>query len=200
MRAAKQARSIATREKLIAAALDVIYEFGLDTLTTQMIVERAETSRGALLHHFATRDAIIEAAISHSMNEVLGQIREVASRLGNKDIDTDQFVDALWNIFNHRFMFIAMEHIVESRTNPSMREYLLPSVRLFHQELNAAWEGVLKNRGVPSEESKIALSMSLSLIRGMQLQTIYLDDPQYYHTMLHYWKRALRRMLDPNGK
>ena len=55
-------RSAATREALLDAAIDCLYEHGYSRTTTAMVAERAGLSRGAHLHHFQTRDALVAAA------------------------------------------------------------------------------------------------------------------------------------------
>ncbi len=195
-RSVKQARSIATRDKLIAATLDVIYDHGLDAATTQKIIERAGASRGALLHHFPTRNGIVEAAMNKSMSDVIDGIRNEAVRVSRNEIGIGEFVDKLWGIFNHRFMFIAMEHIIESRTNPELRGYMLPTVQRFLEALDLIWIELYRDKKVSSRKAKVALNITLCLIRGMQVQTIYLDDPSYYEELLSVWKNILEQVVE----
>ena len=73
----QQARSLATRERLIRAALDEIHEVGYHAATTHQIAERARVSRGALLHHFPTRADIIQAALEALLAEGTAEIKAV---------------------------------------------------------------------------------------------------------------------------
>src|SRR3954464_15263723 len=58
-------RSAATREALLDATLACLVEDGYARTTTARVAERAGVSRGAHLHHFQTRDALLAAAADH---------------------------------------------------------------------------------------------------------------------------------------
>src|SRR3954469_23741665 len=58
-------RSAATREALLDATLECLVQDGYANTTTARVAERAGVSRGAHLHHFQTRQALVAAAIEH---------------------------------------------------------------------------------------------------------------------------------------
>src|ERR1700712_2169365 len=58
-------RSAATREALLDATLKCLVEDGYAKTTTARGAERGGLSRGAPLHHFQTRDALLAAAAEH---------------------------------------------------------------------------------------------------------------------------------------
>jgi AcrR family transcriptional regulator len=58
-------RSSATREALLDATIACLVEDGYASTTTSRVAERAGVSRGAHLHHFQTRPALVAAAIEH---------------------------------------------------------------------------------------------------------------------------------------
>ncbi len=57
-------RSAATREALLDATIACLVEDGYANTTTSKVAERAGVSRGAHLHHFQTRSALVAAATS----------------------------------------------------------------------------------------------------------------------------------------
>src|ERR1700710_802942 len=58
-------RSAATRQALLDATLECLVEDGYANTTTARVAERAGVSRGAHLHHFQTRSALVAAAVEH---------------------------------------------------------------------------------------------------------------------------------------
>jgi AcrR family transcriptional regulator len=70
-RKTQEQRSTATRDALIRAAIDLIAERGYAATTTNLVADRAGLSRGALQHHFKSRDELIAA--------VMGQLRSAVS-------------------------------------------------------------------------------------------------------------------------
>ncbi|HEY0295471.1 MAG TPA: TetR/AcrR family transcriptional regulator [Bordetella sp.] len=192
----KQARSIATRDALIAAALDLIYEDGYDAATTHAISQRAQVSRGALLYHFPNKNDIIIAAMDRSMSEATDLIRGEARRVAARDSNIEEFVDFVWRMFTKRFFYLAMEHITESRTNPELRERLLPRVRQFHEALDAVWVELYRDAPISARHAQVVLNMTVCLIRGMGVQTVYRGDADYFDSMLRLWKSVLRGLVE----
>src|SRR3954452_9493935 len=58
-------RSATTREALLDATVACLVEDGYAHTTTTRVAERAGVSRGAHLHHFQTRSALVDAASEH---------------------------------------------------------------------------------------------------------------------------------------
>src|SRR5271157_4688134 len=58
-------RSAATRDALLDATIACLVEDGYAHTTTSRVAERAGVSRGAHLHHFQTRQALLAAAMEH---------------------------------------------------------------------------------------------------------------------------------------
>ncbi len=56
---APQARSEATRQKILDAAIDLFSEVGYAAAGLGEIIERAGMTKGALYHHFDSKDALV---------------------------------------------------------------------------------------------------------------------------------------------
>ena len=69
-RKTQEERSTATRDALIRAAIDLIAERGYAATTTNLVADRASLSRGALQHHFKSRDEMIVAVMEQLRREV----------------------------------------------------------------------------------------------------------------------------------
>lgn len=76
---ARQARSTATRAKIIAAAIDVFGEKGFASTSLGDIVERAAMTKGALYYHFDSKEALATAIIDEGSAIVLNQFRNVCT-------------------------------------------------------------------------------------------------------------------------
>src|SRR3954471_22069693 len=74
-------RSAATREALLDATLECLVEDGYAKTTTARVAERAGLSRGAHLHHFRTRDALLAAAADHLTRRRHEDLLAAADRL-----------------------------------------------------------------------------------------------------------------------
>jgi AcrR family transcriptional regulator len=73
----RQARSEATRRKIMNAAVDLFTEVGYQATGLGDIIERAEMTKGALYYHFDSKDALASAIIEEGANTALTAFRDI---------------------------------------------------------------------------------------------------------------------------
>lgn len=200
-RRTQEERSAETRQKLIKATLDCLYEEGAARTTTNLIAERAGVSRGALTHHFASKEELIVEALDKLLHDATGDIRRLAERLRAEDIDLDGFLDALCDMFLGHLLMVTLEHVTEARHNASLRAAMVDVVKQFHAALDAIWREFFVTSGASDQDIETTLNMTLCLFRGMGVQTVLRDDPPYYVRLRDAWKVQLRQILkrDPSN-
>ncbi|TVR20444.1 MAG: TetR/AcrR family transcriptional regulator [Anaerolineaceae bacterium] len=66
-----------TREKIIEAAVRLIAEEGTAHFTLEAVADYADVSKGGLLYHFASKDALIEAMIQHYLDACDERVQEL---------------------------------------------------------------------------------------------------------------------------
>jgi AcrR family transcriptional regulator len=195
----QQARSLVTRERLISATLEVIYDVGYHAATTQEIATRAKVSRGALLHHFPTRADIISAAMEALLDDGTTEIRKVAQEMRSGEVTLDAFVDFLWSLFSDRFFYLSLEMITEARNDDELRERMIPVVKRFHEALDAIWVEFCDADKRPARQARIILNLTVCLVRGMGVQTVLRPEPGYYRDLLEAWKALLPNLIEGNA-
>ncbi|MNH79952.1 Bacterial regulatory protein, tetR family [compost metagenome] len=70
----------ATRAEIIDMAIEVAADQGAMGLTLDAVVSRLPFSKGALLHHFPTKLALLEGVIDHLAEQMTAQVLEEAGR------------------------------------------------------------------------------------------------------------------------
>jgi AcrR family transcriptional regulator len=191
----QQARSLATRERLVRATLDEIHAVGYHAATTHQIAERARVSRGALLHHFPTRADIVLAALETLLADGTAEIKAVSHDVRTGALPLADFVEFLWQLFSGRFFQLSMEMINEARTDPDLRQCLIPVVQRFHAALDAIWAEFCDADARPPREARIILNLTVNLMRGMGVQTVLRPDPDYYRDLIEAWKAVLPQLI-----
>jgi TetR/AcrR family transcriptional regulator, transcriptional repressor for nem operon len=73
----KTARGRATRERIVAAASQVIAERGVAETSLDDVIERAGVSKSQLYHYFDDRAALLRAVIEHNTEGVIAYLGEV---------------------------------------------------------------------------------------------------------------------------
>jgi TetR/AcrR family transcriptional regulator, transcriptional repressor for nem operon len=71
------ARGRATRERIIAAASELIGERGVAETSLDDVIERAGASKSQLYHYFESRAALLRAVVVHNAESVLGHVGPV---------------------------------------------------------------------------------------------------------------------------
>jgi AcrR family transcriptional regulator len=71
----RQARSEATRRRIIDSAVELINEIGYPASGLADIIERAELTKGALYYHFDSKEAVATAIIQEGADAVLVAFR-----------------------------------------------------------------------------------------------------------------------------
>ncbi len=74
---ALQARSEATRQKILDAAIDLFSEVGYAAAELGEIIERAGMTKGALYHHFDSKEALATAIIEQGTHLTRDAFRHV---------------------------------------------------------------------------------------------------------------------------
>jgi TetR/AcrR family transcriptional regulator, transcriptional repressor for nem operon len=70
----KTPRGRATRERIVAAASDLIAEHSIAETSIDDVIERAGASKSQLYHYFEDRGALLRAVVDHNAKTVLGDL------------------------------------------------------------------------------------------------------------------------------
>jgi len=114
----QEERSAETRQRLIDATIQCLYERGYASITTAEIAARAGVSKGAQLHHFPSKEKLVIAALEH-----LFELRVTASRDPEtiKRLPKDlrrrlaAVIDTLVPVYADKVFYAWLELVVASR-------------------------------------------------------------------------------------
>lgn len=70
-----------TRERLIDAAMDVVFEDGARHLSLSAVAERAGVSKGGLLYHFRSKSDLLQAMVARHITQLNEAIRVAHAEL-----------------------------------------------------------------------------------------------------------------------
>lgn len=191
----QEERSAETLARIRRATIDVLYERGFSRTSTTEIAKVAGLSRGAMTHHFASKEEILTDAIAAMLEEVNQRLFAFAEEYGERGGTTDEIVDYIWQFMSDRLFYVTMEYLPETRHNEEFKARLIPVVRRFHEGLDAIWSALARKRGVPEDHARIVMNTTMCIVRGMIAQTVLRQDGGYYADMLAFWKNEVRRQF-----
>lgn len=194
-RRSQKERSSETQARLLDAAVTLLHERGLAGTSTHDIAEAAGVSRGALTHHFESREELIAAAIAHMLDAVIADLKGYAGHAPAGVASSDALIDYLYHVMANRLFYVTLEFLPEARHNAMFRTRLVPVVSRWHAALDDIWSDLTKRYGMAPEAGRDLLNATMCLIRGMIAQTILRDDPPYFRRLLEFWKASVRTQL-----
>jgi len=191
----QQERSRATQQRLLEATVECLVEHGWSGATTTVIAERAGVSRGAQLHHYPTRAALVLAAVTHLADLRARELRAEAVNLtGGPGERLDRVVDMLAAVFTGPLFVAALEVWMAARTDPELRDALVPLEAKVGREMHLLTVELLGvDEGKPGVRE--AVQATLDLLRGLGVANLLNDDSQRRAQLLSAWKRQLATIL-----
>jgi AcrR family transcriptional regulator len=189
-------RTRAMRQRLLEATVELLVERGWSGTSTTLVSKRAGVSRGAQLHHFPTKDALVLAAVEH-LSEVRGQeLAEAATRLPTGPRRTRAVLEMLAEHFTSPVFTAALELWVAARTDPNLNAAVGPLEQRIGREIHRRTVELLgADEGQPGVRELV--QATLDLARGLGLANTISDDAARRCRILDQWARVLDDRLTP---
>ncbi|WP_243838813.1 TetR/AcrR family transcriptional regulator [Aeromicrobium yanjiei] len=187
-------RSRAMRQRLMEATVDCLVELGWSGTTTTLVSRRAGVSRGAQLHHFPSKQALVVAAVEHLSDRRRDEMRRSAAHLPEEG-RTRGVLEILAAQFVSPVFFAALELWVAARTDAELREAVAPLERRIGRETHAyAVEllGIDESQG----DNRQLVQATLDLVRGLGLAASLSDDARRRSAVLDSWAAVLDHELE----
>ncbi len=128
----QQRKSAQTRVAILEAAIDCLAAHGYARTTTQLIAETADISRGAMLHHYPTKAALIEAIIDYAFYKRMQMLTDGVSDISEMQrVQEFAGLEILWRSFFSREHRAFLELSIASRSDAELSEVFLPQARRF---------------------------------------------------------------------
>lgn len=128
----QQRKSIQTRVAILEAAVDCLERHGYARTTTQMIAQTAEISRGAMLHHYATKQELIAAVIDYTFYKRMEQfIVRIGELTEEARVREQAGIELYWQSVCSREFTAYLELSMAARTDDELREIFLPKAQRF---------------------------------------------------------------------
>lgn len=193
----QEERSRSTRLRVLEAAVDCLVERGWSGTTTTVVAERAGVSRGAQLHHYRTKSALVVAAVEHLAERRAAELRAEVAALPPGGDRVTRTVDLLASLFTGPLFAAAIEVWVAARSDEPLRAALLPVETRFGREVHRLTVELLG-----ADESRPGVRESvqatLDLMRGLGVASLLTDDSVRRQRLLAEWSRQLAKTLAPS--
>lgn len=194
VRVPQEERTRLMRARLLEATVDCLVERGFAGTSTTLVSERAGVSRGAQLHHFPTKNALVVAAVEHLTEKRGAELAAAAEKLPRGRRRTRAVLEMLADHFTSDVFSAALELWVAARTDATLLAAVAPLEqrvgRETHRmtvELLGADESVAGTREL--------VQATLDLVRGLGLANTITDDARRRGRILDRWADVLDKEL-----
>ncbi len=188
-------RSHETQQRVLNAAVQVLGERGYAGFRTAEVVTVAGVSKGALTHHFRSKDELVLAALEHSFRNAAQRGRQRARHVSSADDAIRALLEDSSDFFMSDVFLIAVDlAILGGRNAPNNAR--VKEISLAHRiPVENAWADALVDAGVPPPLARDLRDMTTSLVRGMAVRKLLADDPAGFDRIARLWRTMVTQYL-----
>ncbi len=183
-------KSANTRRTILEAAIQCIIDYGYARTTTSLIAEYAKVSRGAMMHHFPSRQAVLKATIKYLHKKRLSEYGKMMEAIGIplREMSREkiaQSVGEAWKYVKLPSSLAYQEILMASRTDQELRQVLEPLEQDFEKsfiervkKMFSPWAG--------REELEVVHDAALFMLTGMMLSHMKSNKKQRTQRIMEF--------------
>lgn len=191
-RVPKQDRSRVTRQRLLQAAVDCLAEHGWAGSTVSVVAERAGVSRGAVQHHFPTREDLFTAAVEYVAEERSTALRALFPQ--GAAGDRRAVVAALVDLYTGPLFRAALQLWVAASNEDQLRSRVTElEAHVGRETHRIAVELLGADESRPGTRETV--QGFLDMARGLGLANLLTDDTARRERIVAQWTALLEQAL-----
>jgi AcrR family transcriptional regulator len=189
------ARSAATRQALIEAAVQRLISHGYAGATVRTIARESGVSPGAVQYHFKTKEDIAIAALTHVFEEVARRLAAIDPHDTAIDERANRIVETLWEFYGGPRYFAAAEILMGTRQQVALHK----RVRACRLSLAVAyrdmWDRLMGDTLLDPDERRHLLQFVIATLRGLALLRLHERDPALFDPHLARLRELIARSM-----
>ena len=173
----QQRKSAQTRITILEAAIDCLEAYGYPRTTTQLIAKHAGISRGAMLHHYATKQDLVASLIDYvvfkRMQLFLTRIRDLSE---HARVHQHAGIELYWQSLLTREFTAYLELSLASRTDPELRQIFLPRAKQYDRVERQETLRAFPEWADKPEAYELAMDYCIATMEGLLMKRDIWDD------------------------
>jgi AcrR family transcriptional regulator len=163
------------QRRLLDATIRLLIERGYPKFRTADVATKAKVSRGALLHHFRNKDALIVAALEDLYRTTTAasdkRLGSAGSELSIKHVIEDS------EAYYYADEFLALvELALAAGGNRALAHKIKHVTYSSRQPLEERWARKLADQGIPLQDARDAVWIAQAVIRGLRIRKLVAHD------------------------
>lgn len=185
-----QARGWHTRERILDAAVTCLGEEGYSAATTSRIQALAGVSRGSLLHHFPSRDALLIAAVQRLLEARTDDLGIEAAE------SIDHAIEKVWATFDSPLFRATVQLWAAAQNDAELAAALAPREHEFGAVIRRSMRRLFGSEVAGHPRFAEFIAILLTSMRGAALTYAFEDRDHRTDPHLALWKSLAATWLD----
>lgn len=188
VRRTQEARSDEMKQRILAAAFEVLKERGIAGFTTPEVARRAGVSRGAQVHHFPSKHELVVAAMEHVFGLALAHGLELAKAAKQSNRPLEALIKDASAFYFSGYFYVGLDMLLAGGKDPALKKAAVQVVRNYRRPVEQAWLSVMRELGLPEAVSEDLLLLTVSLVRGLGIRALWSPEPERVAQLLSLWQ------------
>lgn len=181
------------RERIMQATTDVVLNEGLRGLTFRAVSEQAGVANSLIVHHFGTRQRLLEETLDWTLSESIG-LTQLPTFLNNPEA----YVSALFDLLTADMSLIVFQYqmILESRRKSVIQEPVRLLYKKYIDELVGAIQMTTSTK-IDEDSGRYVFAT----LDGLVLQYVAgVERDSIERALLRFWKNEFDKSEPAEGK
>jgi len=182
-------RTAETKEALLKAVLDAVYEEGWQGLRSAAISKRAGVSVGAQTHHFASKGDLVFAATAKVMDRYFPSKDEESNPDESNRDRLSRWLKTSWAFCQERKVnMLWLEWLVASRCNPELKKSIKTRDHDILTVIPKQLSEHCSESSSAAEDLEDRLKLTIYMMRGMLMEQALSSNSKEHDRLFNRWK------------
>jgi len=191
----QEAKSAVAKEKICMAVTQCLAEIGYAETSINQVVSQAGVSKGALQHHFPTKEDLMTATAEQLLDNATFYSHNKAKDSKGKRSTALNFLEAWEKVVNTNEFRALLEILIQVRTDKALRERLSPGLQQWHQQSLVRALDAYQAVDGSDEDVEMLITLNSCMMRGLVIQEQYTEDPAHILELMKRWISMVSPML-----
>lgn len=189
----QQAKSLRAKTAIENATIKCLYENGYGETTLARVASMAEFSKGALQHHFPTKEDLMTA----TADALLSRPFTRSSKPYSKPKTVEEALALSWKkMINTPAYRALLEILVAARTDKKLQVRISDNLHNWNKAMDEQSLENYQSVNGTDEDVVALLTMTRSLMRGLVIQDSYSEDPTENDRHVERWVKLIAPQLN----
>jgi AcrR family transcriptional regulator len=200
-RQTQEERSESTQHRIINAAIEILSGEGFVAATTHSIAALAGVSRGAMLHHFPSKDDLMLAVVRAAHERDSMYLSKGLAKISDPLERYFALPHLAWEVMSGPSGVAVLEIMMSSRSNSILAGRLAPLQSGIESESQDRIKQLMQDAGLKKDAvSKDSAHLVVAAIRGFSIEAMFHKDTKRITACLESFKSLLREHQKTNAR